>query len=207
MLKIALQIIIISCLISCVNNNKHNKSDEWGSTNWVNLEQENIKLRIPLNLKKSSRYRIKEDLPILAKDSIKLRLVQNSLELLEFEDSEIDVFIDTSKTYRMVIICNTQRIDFNKTDASILKKELMSNNEKSALSNPNLEYSEINAKMKANSKHKMVRYTTQIQNKLDNSNVYNSIYYLTGDSYSLVVYEFSEDNEMIEKYLWTAKTG
>lgn len=99
------------------NNQSKNQSHEWTDTNWVNLEQENIKLRVPKHLKKSSRFRIKEDLPILSRDSIKLKLVQNSLELLEFENSEIDVLVDTGKSYRLIIICHTQRIDFNITDA------------------------------------------------------------------------------------------
>lgn len=193
--------------MACGNTPKQSPSNDWANTTWMNLSQENIKLRIPNKLKISSRYRIKEDLPLLSQDSNKLLLVQNSLELLEFEDSEIDVLVDTSKSYRMIIICNTQRIDFNKTDASILKKQLELNNEKSELSNPTLEFGDISAKLKNNSKHKLASYTTQIQNKLDNSKVYNSIYYLTGDSYTLVIYEFSEDEESIEKYLWTAKTG
>jgi len=103
-------------------------------------------------------------------------------------------------------ICNTAKIDFNKTDAAILKQQLKANNENTALNNPTLEYGEITVKLKGSKNHKLARYTTQIRNKLDNSTVYNSIYYLTGNSYTLVIYEFSEDEDSIEKYLWTTKT-
>jgi len=105
-------ILIIGVLLaSCAN--KQNQIDTWANTTWTQLTQENIKLRVPDNFKQSSRFRIKEDLPRLGEDSTKLSLVLKSLHLLEFEDSEIDVFIDTSKAYRLVIVSNVPKIDFN----------------------------------------------------------------------------------------------
>lgn len=204
-MRIIAQILIISFLISCGNNSTNRQTDDWEATTWVQLHQENIKLRIPNQLKRSSRYRIKEDLPVLGKDSLKLRLFQNSLEQLEFEDAEIDVFVDTTKNYHMVIICNTSKIDFNKNDVAILKEQLKANNEHKQLDNPDLEFGEPSVKLKGNQNHKLASYTTQIRNKLDDTKVYNSIYYLTGNSYTLIVYEFSADNGSIEKYLWTTK--
>ncbi len=53
---------------------------------------------MPLGFKRSSRYRIQEDLPSLATDSAQLILIQNELELLEFEDGEIDVLDDLYKS-------------------------------------------------------------------------------------------------------------
>lgn len=76
----------------------------------------------------------------------------------------------------MIIICNTSRIDFGKTDVAILKQQLKSNNEKSQTNEPTLEYGEVSATMKANQTHKMARYKTLKQNFIDNSKVYNSIY-------------------------------
>lgn len=193
-------------LISCGNSPTESSKNNWEGTRYEHLNQEKIQLRIPNQMKRSSRYRLEKDLPILAKDSTKLRTVQNSLKLLEFEDSEIDVFIDTTKSYRMLIICNISRIDFSKADVAMLKQQLKSNNEKSQINEPTFKYGELSATMKANQIHKLARYTTQITNIVDNSMVYNSIFYLTGSSYTLVVYEFSEDEESIEKYLWTTKT-
>ena len=207
MMKVAVHTTIFICLTACGNNPQQKQTNEWAGTIWHQLEGENIKLRIPKQLKKSSRYRIKEDLPTLAKDSAQLRLAQNSLELLEFKDSKIDVFVDTTKSYRMIIICNTARIDFNKTDATIVKKQMKADNENKALSNPTLEFGEIIANLKTNQNHKMAKYTTQIKNMVDNGKVYHTIYYLTGDFYTLFVYEFSQDEDSIEKYLWTTKAG
>ncbi len=198
--------MILLSLLGCDNSPNNNSPNNWAGSKWEQLEKENIQLRIPKQFKRSSRYRIKEDIKIISKDSTQLSIVQNSLKILEFEDAHIDVFVDTTKSYRMLIICNTSRIDFNKTDAAILKKQLEENNKTNALNNSNLHFGEITAKLKGNNNHKLARYTTQITNKIDNSKVNNSIYYLTGKSYTLVVYEFSEDEDSIEKYLWTTKT-
>ena len=205
-MRISIQILFSLFLISCGNSSTNKVTNDWQGTRWVELNQEEIKLRIPNQFKRSSRYRIKEDLPKLAEDSVKLRLVQNSLKLLEFEDSEIDVFIDTTKTYRMLIICNTSKIDFSSTDIAFLKQQLKADNDQSQIKEPAFQYGEISATLKANQTHKLARFTTQIQNKIDKSKVYNSIYYLTGNSFTLIVYEFSKDDDFIEKYLWTSKT-
>lgn len=189
--------------ISCSNNEDSKQSDEWANSSWQFLEQENIKIRLPDYLKRSSRYFLSKDLPALAQDTSKLRLVQNSLEMLEFEDAEIDVFVDTTKTYRLIIICNTQKIDFNKNDAALLRKQLQIRNKKQSEFQPNLEFGDLDVKLKRNSKLLLARYTTPIKNKIDQTTVFNSIYYLSGNSYTLVVYEFSENKDYIEKYLWS----
>ena len=196
-------VLIMLAADSCGSDKKHAQKDEWANTTWYQLSSENIKLKLPNQLKESSRYRLEEDLPLLTQDSSKLRLVQNALGILEFEDSEIDVFVDTTKTYRLIIICNTQRIDFNKSDAAVLKKQIEVQNQNDAALNTELVYGNILAQMKGNQSLKLVRYTTPISNLKDTNKVYNSIYYLTGNSYSLIVYEFSSDEELVEKYLWT----
>jgi len=88
----------------------------------------------------------------------------------------------------------------------MLKKNIEIANNENEILNPNIEYGDLNAKMKMNSNLKLARYSTNITNKLTKNKVYNSIYYLTANSYSLVVYEFSEDESSIENYLWTTKT-
>jgi len=61
--------------------------------------------------------------------------------------------------------------------------------------------------MEGNSRMKMVKYSSQIKDYEVESVTYNSIYYLTGESYTLVIYEFSEDEDTIEDYLWSVKAG
>jgi len=53
----------------------------------------------------------------------------------------------------------------------------------------------------------MASYTTEILNKLSNTVNANTIYYLTGNSFSLVVYEFSDNEDLVEQYLWTTKSS
>ena len=208
-LNIVVLLLFIIGLLACGGGKVNNKktTDEWPDTKWYQLENENLKLRIPTQLKRSSRYRIHEDLKIIANDSTRLRLVQNSLESLEFKDAEIDVLIDTTKDYRIIIICNIGLIEFDKTDATVLKQRLKSKYENDALNNPDMEFSEITAQIKQNSNHKLLRYSIEIQNKFSYDKVYHSLYYLNGDSYTLVVYEYSEDEESFEKHLWTSKRG
>lgn len=206
LLKFTLPILILVTLYACSNNSSSTKSIEWENTKWEQLENESIWLRLPNQFKRSSRYRIKEDVRDLAEDTAKLRLVQESIERLEFEDAEIDVFVDTSKSNRMLFICNTREINFSKNDIAILKQQLKMSNEENQINNPDFEFEKLSAMMKANDNFKLARLLNQIRNRKDNSKVYHSIYYLTGKSFTLMVYEFSEDAESIEKYLWTAKT-
>ena len=198
---------ILLCLISCKKNKDGNKTSKWEGTTWQQLISENIKLRIPDDFKPSSRYRIREDIPILSNDTTQLRLIENSLERLEFEDSEIDVYVDTTKTFRMIVICNISELDFNKNHLALLKRELRINNELSESTNSSLRFGEIKAQMKGNQNFKLARFTTPIHNIERGNSIYNSIYYLSGNSITLVVYEFSEDEESVEKYLWTTTVG
>ena len=73
------------------------------------------------------------------------------------------------------------------------------------MANPPLLYGDLKTQYKSNSNHKLARYTNVITNLLDDTKVYNSIYYLTGNTYTLVAYEFSQDDESFEKYLWSSK--
>ncbi len=71
--------------------------------------------------------------------------------------------------------------------------------------NPLLTYSKIKGKWKENTTHKLAEYSTEILDLSINSKLYNSIYLLSGPSFTLQIYEVSNDPETIEKYLWTSK--
>lgn len=199
-------IFLILSIISCGPNSKHKSNDPWGNAVWTNLEGELIRFRKPISLKKSSRYRIKEDLPVLASDSTKLFLFQKTLESLEFEDKAPDVFVDTTTNYRVIIICNVARINFKKNDLAILKKGMENQHQELEQLNPTLDYGPVKAKYNQNQTLKLAKFKTELTNLGDQSKVYNSIYYLTSPSYTLVVYEFSDIATDIEKYLWSVKT-
>lgn len=204
-LLIVLTIVTTSSCLNEKKNNTTNFHDKFVNTAWRKLEGENIKLKLPNHFKLSSRYRLKEDMPLLSQDTAQLYLVQKSLELLEFEDSLIDIYVDTTKLFRMIFICNTQRIDFNKSDIGILKYQTELNNKKYADQNYELEFGEVSANLRGKGNLKLARLTTPITKIADNSTLFNSIFYVTGSTFSLVVYEFSNDEEFIETYLLTAR--
>lgn len=190
---------------SCGNKSSTREDGIWQNTSWQILEGENIQLRLPNELKRSSRFRIKEDLPALAGDTSMLRLIQNSLEVMEYEDAEIDVFVDTSQTFRLIIISNTEKIDFTGRDIAILKKSFELENIENQKLDSTLLFGEIEATMKANTKLTMARFTNEIREKLTNATMKNSIYYLTGPAYTLVVYEYADSSKLVEDYLWSLK--
>lgn len=206
LIKNILTVLVPFLLItSCQNEKANDPNNEWANSSWQYLKNENIRIRIPHQLKPTSRYRLKDDLPFLARDTAQLRLIQNSLHLLEFEDSELDVFVDTTKAFRLVVICNIQRVEFNQNDAAIISKQLELSNQESADLNPNLEFGKIEATLQSTQHISMARYTTPIRNKLEDTQIFCSIYYLTARSFTLIVNEYSGDEELFEKYLWSAR--
>lgn len=193
--------------IACGQSNKNRSTTIWPNTVWFQLTQEMIKLRLPSSFKRSSRHRLEQDLPSIARDSIRLTMMQNALEMLEFEDAEIDLFVDTTKDNRLVIVSNFPKFNITTRNFASMKEEIVKRNENDRINNPEFLYSDIGAQMKSNAQHTLARYTKKITNRLDLSDIYHSIYYLTGSSYSLMIYEFSEDDENIERCLWSTKVG
>ena len=45
-----------------------------------------------------------------------LTILQNRLEVLEFQDSNIDVFVDTTVNFRVIVMCNVAPIFFGNVD-------------------------------------------------------------------------------------------
>lgn len=206
--KLLLYILTFLVLVcSCANEQKSPTSNQWKNSSWIQLEKENISLRLPNQFKRSSRYRLEEDLSLQSSDSISLKLTQKWLRILEFEDSEIDVYVDTSATYRFVMICNLTRIAYTPTDIGVLKKSIENDNKRLAALNPDLHYGEVEANMSRAGEKLLSRITTEVTNTQNNAKVFKSIYFLTTDYYTLVVYEFSENADVIEKYLYTSKLG
>lgn len=204
-LSIVLCLPIIIILVACEGNSGNKEESKWEGTRWERLMEENIKLRIPSQFKRSSRYNLNEDIPALAADSASLIYFQDQLEALEFTDSEIDVFIDTTKVFRIVIICNTEKIDFTQEDIGVMRYQLNTQIDELANSKSVMEYGEVSASFSETNMHKLALFNFKSKNTVDNSELYNSVYYLSGSSYSLVVYEYNSDEDMIQEYLWTTK--
>ena len=90
----------------------------------VELLGDKGELRLPKGYKRTSRYRIEEDMPELAQDSIRLLLMQNRLAAMEFDDAEIDVFYDTLSRFHHLSITDLEFMPFDRTIAAALNQEL-----------------------------------------------------------------------------------
>jgi len=197
-----LAVVLILFLLFGPQTPKQNNSIFDNTTNHY-LTNEDIRVNLPNCFKRSSRYRLKEDIPFLKSDSATLRFVEDELMALEFEDRDVDVYVDTTLDYRFIVICNIDKILFSNNDAAILKRTIKMQNQKMAERNPSLNFGIVEATINNNSDLIMARFTTPVANIFQNTSVYNSVYFVTGDVHTLVVYEFSESEAKVEDFLWT----
>lgn len=206
--KLRNYLIVIMCIMllqSCQNRQKDDLDNIWANTTWEYLENEPIKFKKPAKLLRSSRYRLERDSPTISKDSAMLRVLQNTLEDMEFQDSNVDVFIDTTTYFHTLIIMNTSPINFGMADIAYLKKELESKNESAALVNPELKFSGITASMKQSGGLKLATFKSSISSTHSLATTYRSIHYLTSSSFSLIVHELSDYKSGFDNYLWSFK--
>lgn len=196
--------ILILALNSC-ESSVQKKSNKWPDSIKIQLLQEQVFINMPNSFKRSSRYKIKQDMPLIGKDSSQLKIIQTSLEYMEFEDAEIDVFVDTTAKCRMIVIANTEHIPFDKKSGSIINSMLKDDYANLEKSNPLLKVTKLDSRMKSNNKQKVLKFKHEIANTLWDSKLYKSIYFITTKIQSFIVYEISIEKEDIEYYLWSIK--
>lgn len=204
---IGLAIITSAILIvsACKDNTKSPSDNVWANTEWTFLDKEPIKFLKPNSLKRSSRYRIKEDIPLLEFDTSRLSIMQKSLELMEFRDSEIDVFVDTTTTFGLTLIMNAGRQEFSKTMILMLKDSYAKQYQNMEMFNNHIQISELEVSSKQNQNHKMIKFATLVSDSRIPEKWFQTVYFLVGDAYTLMVYELTDSPHHIEKYLWTTK--
>ncbi|MEM1220797.1 MAG: hypothetical protein AAGH79_17890 [Bacteroidota bacterium] len=209
-MKPLFMLLLLACtgLYACQESQTSEKSKEnpWVGTTWEYLDGVPIKFRKPGALKRSSRYRIYKDLPSVAEDSVLLLLLQNSLEAMEYQDREIDVFIDTTTEFRLMTMSNMPRMAFNAVDATVLKTMIKRRMEQADIENPLIEFGPLKASMKNSKTIQLARFQYTMTNSLDQMQLQETHYFLTGPSFSLYVWELADSPVEIEKYLWSLKT-
>ena len=169
------------------------------------LTNEQIRILLPKDFKRSSRFRLNQDMPILNQDSLRLRYIEDELSTLEFEDRDIDVFVDTTLDYRFIVIVNLEKISFNRSDIAILRSSLNKKNEETAYNNPSLSIGETKATINNNATLTIARLTTPVIHLFYNTQTYNTTYFVSSKSNTIAVYEFSESEKRVEKYLWACE--
>lgn len=197
---IALLILLGSCEVK-----KQKKAEKWPNSIQVQLLQEDIYLNLPNTFKRSSRYRIHQDLPLMSRDTTQLLIAQNFLKNIEFEDAEVDVFVDTMSKSRLLVIVNTEHMFFDKNLATKINAKLKGDYANLERSNPFLIVTEIDSRIKNNKRQKVLKFKHEITNTLWNSKLYKTTYFITTDIQSFVIYELSIEKEDVEYYLWSIK--
>jgi len=143
-------------------------------------------------------------MPLFNFDPAALENFQNSMEVYEGADPEIDLFVDTTQVSRFITIFNTEKIEFDEKDASLLKREFIRQQYKNL--NDVAQLGEVESKFKRTINHIFAKYTLpKYYLELDKV-TFSTIYFLTGHSYTLVVIEISDVELYVEDYLWTTKT-
>lgn len=179
---------VYSLILSCKSNIPSSvEEDVWSNCTTTFLKNEKITFKKPNDFKRTSRYRIKTDIPLLASDPHSLLMMENSLSSLEFQDAEIDVFVDTTTNFRMVIICNIQSIRFNKNDALMVRKQVEIQNDGMEKLDTTMLYGDVKATLNNNSTLMMAKYKTELTNVITNGKLYNTIYYVTSNTFTLIV--------------------
>ncbi len=189
--------------LSCENNKKARPIFSNAQEHY--LTNEEITVLLPKDFKRSSRYRLNEDMPLLKRDSARLRYIEDELRALEFEDRDIDVFVDTTFDYRFIIILNTERLSFRREDIAIIRTSVNKKHESQNYHNTSISIGDTKATINNNGSLTMARLTTPVYHKFFNSQTYNTTYFLTGAYQTLILYEFSESEDRIENYLWASK--
>lgn len=196
-------IIPIIFFTSC-KNNVDTKQDIWKDTRTITFRSENISLKLPNTFKRSSKYLIKRDIPDLKNDSFRLVTMQNALTNLEFEDHEVDVFVDTTQNYRFLIMLNTIHIPaFNKQVGNQLKAMFNQYHRDLERENFALKITELDTKIAGNELTKMLKFKYKYENRIFGGKLYKSLYFLFQKGQTIIVHEYSDNESEIIDYLWS----
>ena len=209
-MKVILFIILSAFLLltGCSKNGKKNNGDLafLENTKEIKLDKETTRFKIPNHYKKTSRYRIEQDIPRLKEDSIALFITQKELEALEFQDSEIDIYVDTISKYHTIRFINHKQISFSIEEANLLNKLISDELKLLDEQIPEIEIVKLNSNIRRGKKWEYMKFKFHFKNLVDsNRSIYKTTYFLTTDRQSFAIIEYSETEDDLEKYLWTIK--
>ncbi len=198
-------LFLTSCwLISCGNDGAQQVKNLWPDTQKVQLQDENVYLKIPKSLLRSSRYRLEQDLPTLKNDSLSLALFQNALAGMEFDDAAIDVFVDSTSNW-MIIIMNFAYEPLSKNLGAMFNGVLKKKARAIEAQYPNLKVNKIASRMKQNKQQKMMKFKNQYLDEKAQRQLFESIYFVSTKIQSYAIIEIAAGEKDIEKYLWSIK--
>lgn len=197
-------LLSVAFLFSCNSKSSNESSVDWGETQEHYLNGKGVSIKLPGTFILSSRYRIKQDLPALNNKSAAASIIEDALADYERKDPNINVFVDTSSQYRFVTILNSEeKIALDKSSAARLGKVLMEDYKKMDLSKRGVEVSRIESNIKNNNYQKLAKFKFEIKDKRKKKSSYVTSFFVTNNTRTLILHEFSDSKEDLEFFTWS----
>ena len=205
-MKYHIFVLLFICLLLGCDANKpapKNKVAPVKSNRFV-LDGSNIGLDLPEGFMVSSKYRLTNDCPQLEQDSFMLLNIERWLEISEFHDKDIDVFVDTTKEVKVLIFQDMERIVLDKYTGQLLNKDL-----KKSLSDLEAETNYVITSLKLDADYKAGNAGEYFKFKyrLDyfDKTRFNNFYVLTTPNRTFMIKEISSEYEDMESWIANMK--
>ena len=177
-----------------------------GPTQQVELLGTNSTFKIPVHFQRTSRYRIGEAMPHLLQDTIALYQIQDKLETMEFEDRELDIFVDTISKDHILIIMDDEPITFTQTEAGILSSMVRAGYNEIRTSLEGVASVEnLSTQFRNDATRSALKIKYKFTNEVTGFDHYQTSYFFSTPLRSLMIQEFSTTEKDLENYLWTIR--
>lgn len=163
------------------------------------LYDHNLSMQMPENYKASSKLRAEQDLKNYFVDSTALALFQRNMEMMEFDDANIDVLVDTSNFFNHVIIFDLEYLPLDKTTGGIINKQLADEYDQIQVQLPFLTIERTAASILRKNQSTYFKYKYKIKNENLKSEFYRTMYLLTTPTNTLLVHEVSANETDAEE--------
>ncbi len=198
-------LVSMMTFLSCQSDQAKNTNDIWKNTTKHQLLGEVATIKIPSKFKRSSRFRLKDDVPYFEKDAFLLKYFQHQLENKQFKDEKIDVFVDTTAVVRLFSVLDREPIPLNKQALTLFNHQMKKSFERLNLADLFIETKKMEAFSKKTSDKVLIKIKYAIHNKLQDISHYQTVFVMTTAYRTVFVTEFSDNTEDIENYLWSLK--
>ena len=199
-----LLVFSVSVFMFSACSNSQPTEDQWSGTNEISLDGENIMFRFPTKFKRSSLYLLDSEIPNPTKNKTNLSLLKTFLAQTEHDDQYIDVFIDTTTQFRVLVVINAELLDLDETQATYITQNLNVVHNRVERANDGLKIKRLEANLKENRNQKVYKLKHEITMK-SNPKLYKNLYYASTDLLTIQVLEFSDIDEDVEKYMWSLR--
>ena len=170
------------------------------------LEGTGQTLKLPPSFFESSKYRLERDIREVLFDSTSIQVLDRFINWIEFDDSDINIFVDTTERMSLLILVDMERIPFDQASGNFAAAKLKQENEQIAALHPEINIEKTLSDFRSHEDLRMMRFVYHFNYPSSPENSwYRSIYFLTNDSRSFVAHEFSLQQTDVSDYLWSLK--